>query len=168
MRQNEFEERAEQILRDHNLLSLPIDPVVLASRENIVVRNAKFSDDSIAGALSRRGDSISMLIAADDANARKRFSVAHELGHHFLGHIGEDQDLIDHVDDMYRAEFAEFEKSGRDRKEIAANQFAAALLMPATLVRQQWQITPSVDLMAKSFQVSLEAMGYRLSSLGVL
>ena len=38
----EIEQRAADILREHGLESIPVDPVVLASRLGMAVHNAKF------------------------------------------------------------------------------------------------------------------------------
>ena len=48
--------------------------------------------------------------------------------------------------------------------EIQANWFAAALLMPGELVRIEWDKHLS---MAKMFNVSEEAMGYKLDTLNL-
>jgi len=67
---------------------------------------------------------------------------------------------------------------GTDVEEIEANTFAAALLMPEgivfdhvlKLVRANSQITREALIaeLARIFDVSAEAMGYRLINLGIL
>ena len=49
-----------------------------------VVNNAKFSDDNLLDALlSECGDKVTLLVNGSDPPYRKRFTIAHELGHHF-------------------------------------------------------------------------------------
>jgi Zn-dependent peptidase ImmA (M78 family) len=67
---------------------------------------------------------------------------------------------------------------GTDVEEIEANTFAATLLMPEDivfdhvlkLVRANGQITREtlITELARIFDVSAEAMGYRLINLGIL
>jgi Zn-dependent peptidase ImmA (M78 family) len=89
----EIEKKARDILRQHSLATLPINPILLANRIGIKVNNAKFSDDTIAAMIAERGDNIMVLVNQDDPPYRKRFSIAHELTHHFL-HLFEDGEFI--------------------------------------------------------------------------
>jgi Zn-dependent peptidase ImmA (M78 family) len=66
---------------------------------------------------------------------------------------------------------------GTDAEEIEANRFAAELLMPRAMVMKSVsaivkQTAPSRDelisKLAREFDVSTDAMGYRLINLGVL
>lgn len=161
------EDQAAQILKQHGLYSVPVDPVVLANREGIRVVNAKFADDSLAGMVSRRGSATMVLVDQDNPPRRKRFTIAHELGHHFL-HLQQDGDYIDSDRDLFRGTAKdEGEPIETHRPEIQANWFAAALLMPAALVRKAYSQTSDVEELARIFNVSEEAMGYRLDTLGL-
>jgi Zn-dependent peptidase ImmA (M78 family) len=86
---------------------------------------------------------------------RRRFTLAHELGHHRLGHRQRvDMDV-----------FAE-----ADVSEVDANAFAAEFLMPARKVRSWPTVGSLADVaeIAAYFRVSGKAMLIRLSSLGVI
>ena len=162
-----IEETAKDTLHQHGLYSIPVDPVVLANKLGIRVNNAKFSEPSLAAMLAKRGNSIWILLDESGSPSRKRFSIAHELGHHFL-HLESDGEIVDRNADLFRvSEYATSELTPERRREIEANQFAAALLMPERLVRQVWQDYTSVSDMANLFQVSEESMGYRIASLGL-
>jgi Zn-dependent peptidase ImmA (M78 family) len=165
---SDIEGRAREVLTQHGLYALPIDPVQVANRLGISVNNAKFSDDSWAGLVTKNGSNTRIFVEQSDPPYRKRFSIAHELGHHFL-HLLEDGEIIDKRVDMFR----EREPSGgliseQRLKEIQANWFAAALLMPEDLVRAEWQKNPNIRNMARAFNVSEEAMGYRLDAFDLL
>lgn len=99
---------------------------------------------------------------------RRRFTIAHEIGHWQL-----------HRDGAYEAHARfcrsdEVEATGdRARKarniEREANQFAAALLMPEELVRSHAEeLRRNVGLLARRFDVSGTAMEVRLDDLGLL
>jgi Zn-dependent peptidase ImmA (M78 family) len=164
----EIEKRAREVLRRHGLETLPIDPVVLANREGVKVYNAKFSDDNLVGMIAKRGGDVTMLVNQSDPPARKRFTIAHELGHHFLHLHEQDGQFVDGEANLFREPRAHVEEMTPERRqEIQANMFAAALLMPEDLVRQQWPLLRSVEEMAKLFNVSVPAMGFRIDQLGL-
>ena len=164
----EIERRAVEALRKHGLFSVPVDPVVLANREGIKVHNAKFGDESISGMVARRGANVTMLINHSDPPYRKRFSVAHELGHHFLHLVG-DAEIVTRKIDLFRECMKpEYEEDEDKRKEVEANQFAAGLLMPESLMREVYEKTGGLREMARVFNVSEEAMGIRLNTLGLV
>ena len=163
----EIEQRAKDVLRQHGLESIPIDPVVLANRLGIKVFNAKFSDDNLVGMIAKQGKDVTMLVNQSDPPARKRFTIAHELGHHFL-HLLEDGEFVDGEANLFREERANVEEMTPDRRqEVQANMFAAALLMPEDEVRKAWSDLHSVADLAKMFNVSVEAMGIRIDQLGL-
>ena len=81
------------------------------------------------------------------------------------------------MDSSIRVDFRDSVSSlATDREEIEANRFAAELLMPAPLVIERMRtLTNSgvrgrdrvVNDLANTFDVSAEAMGYRLINLGL-
>lgn len=160
----EIEDQAADILRSHGLFSIPVDPVTLANREGIKVNNAKFSDENLSGLVAKRGPNVTILVNQTDVPFRKRFTIAHELGHHFL-HLLEDGDFVDTQVDLFRD--AEAGEAAPKPVEVQANQFAAALLMPAELVRQAFATKRGLPEMARLFNVSEEAMAIRLARLGL-
>ncbi len=167
MERREIEKRALEVLRRHSLLSIPIDPVLLANKEGIHVRNAKFSDDGISGMVAKRGNVVSMLVDQGDPAYRKRFSIAHELGHHFL-HLVDEGEIVTTKQDLFRESLEEDERSDQRRcHEIEANQFAAALLMPEELVRDVYEHIKDEGELARIFNVSKEAISIRLRTLGL-
>lgn len=163
----EIERRAKEVLRQHGLESVPVDPVVLANKLGIAVHNAKFSDDNIVGMIAKRGDRTTLLVNANDPPFRKRYTIAHELAHHFL-HLLEDGEFVDGEVNLFRQPQEDYEKvSPERRREIQANMFAAALLMPEASVREKWKQGPSLEAMARKFNVSEAAMGFRIDQLGL-
>jgi Zn-dependent peptidase ImmA (M78 family) len=169
----EIEQKARDILRQHGLETIPINPVLLANKLGIKVNNAKFSDDSISAMIARRGENILLLVAQDDPPFRKRFSIAHELGHHFL-HLLEDGEFIDKEADLFRGLEEEAEEEDltslteKRRQEIQSNIFAAALLMPKDIVLEEYKKGLTTEQMAIRFGVSKEAIAIRLSQLRLI
>lgn len=161
----EIERRAKEILAQQGLYSLPINPVHLANRLGVTVNNAKFTDDSLAALISRRSYATRIFVEQSDPPYRKRFSIAHGLGHHFL-HLKEDEEIADKRGDMFQEREPSLEPVSEDRiREIQANWFAVALLMPMELVREEWNRNSGMLHMARVFNVSEEAIGRRVDAL---
>ena len=107
---------------------------------------------------------------------RKRFTLAHELGHFMLhiapsGSVNNFQPILD--------ESLSFNRDDNwDYKEMEANSFAAQLLMPVDLIKievakihhNNGNITQeeAIEELAETFNVSSQAMEYRLKSIGAL
>ena len=164
---SDVERRAKEVLTQHGLYSVPVDPVLLANRLGVTVNNAKFSDDTWAALLAKRDNTTRIFVEQSDPPYRKRFSIAHELGHHFL-HLLNEGEIVDKRTDMFREKEPDVGSMSEERmREIQANWFAAALLMPEDLVRVEWLRNPSLRPIAELFNVSEEAMGYRLDTLNL-
>jgi Zn-dependent peptidase ImmA (M78 family) len=164
----EIEDKASQLLKKNGVAPTPpIDPVALAVSENIRVKLATFRDESVVGMISRQGGTFVIYVNDNDHITRKRFTIAHELGHYCLGHLDNRENYVDKDSYLFRQGFLSEERRGsKDHwPEIQANIFAAALLMPQELVQEHCGRHPSLKSMARVFQVSQQAMQYRLDAL---
>ena len=99
---------------------------------------------------------------------RKRFTIAHELGHFFL-HIKDQEKprtlIADYSSEvMFRT--SNIQRSAeRQQLEIEANFFAAELLMPEDKVKEIYQIVKNTEKVADFFWVSNQAMQFRLANI---
>jgi Zn-dependent peptidase ImmA (M78 family) len=102
--------------------------------------------------------------------------MAHELAHYSLKHK-EGEDHLDRNFTVLRRD--ENSSTGTDDQEIEANYFAACLLMPEGFLRRDVaQLAkfngesalgePEIFSLAKKYEVSKAAMGYRLVNLGLI
>lgn len=112
---------AWRILICENINSLPVSTSRLCRNMGIKIKWFQPSDNN--DGFSTIIDGVPhIFVAADLFPPRARFTVAHELGHLLLGHIG-DRRLVNH------------EPSVNDNPiECAANSFAARLLAPACVL----------------------------------
>ena len=160
-------------LWDGRALPIPIESIADSHADLLVLEK---SPDEMAAAqgLVEPGDgqTISGLLLparreiwvnAEEARAwpnRRRFTIAHELGHWYLHQSGQQSLFCRHgsVD----------EDPGADRPElpeieVEANWFAASLLMPAEMVRRQYERTGGdFGRLCQIFKSSGAAMGRRL------
>lgn len=170
MKRSEIEERATKILHDHGLLYAPVDPLKIAKALDVKVLNAVFSEGNKSGAIVKRGKNFQIYVNTNDAPARKRFTIAHEIGHQLLHmSLGSDSEFVDTEDNFRTSSPAEDAHWNDERqKEWEANAFAAALLMNGALVQQEWNECKDPNFLAWKFQVSPTAMTIRLNQLGLL
>lgn len=157
--------RALDLIQRHNILEPPVNVERIAEDLGIEVRSTNF-EDNVSGLLVRRGDEVVLGVNADHSENRQRFSIAHEIGHfvlHMTKPIFVDECLI-----RFRNQAS---KDGVNREEIEANAFAAELLMPEHLVRQEmdsldyWD-EDTVEQLSRKFKVSQDAFVFRLTNLG--
>lgn len=120
--------------------------------------------------IEKLGDSFRITVLADQPITRRRFSIAHELGHLFL-HMGYciDEDLWNsNKDNSYFRSFS-------GEKEYQAHEFAAALLMPKNEFKNEMskhfnseEFFYDMEAVAEHFNVSEEAAINRGRWLGIL
>lgn len=83
---------------------------------------------------------------------RTRFTLAHELGHILLGHNSSSRIIS-------------FESTNPE--DILANEFAAELLAPLSMLKREEFFSSSLTELAHKYQVSKEMMMWRLKSTGL-
>jgi Zn-dependent peptidase ImmA (M78 family) len=167
--------QAEHIAELYGKNSVPINVENIAQSLGLDVSHADLGPD-VSGLLISDGAKAQVCVQKKDPLVRKRFTIAHEIGHYFLRHQFESGEHV-HVDKgNYISQRGPKASDGIDPKEIEANQFAASLLMPTNAIRQRilklTGASPLLDqhisLLAKEFQVSEQAMTIRLTGLGLL
>jgi len=170
--------KAAQKLLDslgENRLPVRIDEI---AKKYAILQIEDISDE-ISGILVPRpaesGRKWIIVVNKNHSIERRRFSMAHELGHLVLHEY-----KTPHADGVKKVRFRDADSSlGTDRDEIEANQFAAELLMPAKLLiprLQQlglgtWDDTAvktsssAVQKLAADFRVSEQALVLRIGNL---
>jgi Zn-dependent peptidase ImmA (M78 family) len=139
----------------------PVDPYSLARQLGIDVYTAALPADVSGMLVKREGTEPAIYLNADDPDVRQRFTAAHELGH-YMRHVGDGTADLSFVDK--RDPIAE---KGTDVEEVFANAFAANLLMPQGDVRRLHGEKLGPAAMARHFGVSIAALNFRLTNLGL-
>jgi len=138
-----------------------VDPIAIANKHNIEVVANPFLD--VDGMIEKKEDG-SVVITYNNTTHpnRQRFTIAHELGHYFKGHLNGTSKKL-------RDPSKNFTKDNFDIHEVEANRFAASLLMPKeTIEHLIFEKGYDITQTAKILEVSTGALVYRLENLGIL
>ena len=170
MARRSAEDAAQALLARWQITDLPTPIERLAELEGATIVRRP-AEGAQSGFLYRDGSNKIIGVNSKTSAKRQRFTVAHEIGHLVL-HPSNGL-IVDHQIDNRD----ELSSLGIDQREIEANAFAAALLMPRDhVISQIRQVVQQPDvprherlilLLAKKFDVSSAAMSYRLINLGI-
>ena len=112
---------AWRILIDYHATALPVRALAICQALGISVRRTSLTDAPEGRSVALNGRPV-ILLAEGPSPERRRFTLAHELGHIILGHVG-------------RVGLLNREPSPEDDPlEQAANVFASRLLAPACVL----------------------------------
>lgn len=149
--------------------------------DNIIVNQGikliPHKEDGFSGILVVENGQATIGYAENETRVRQRFTKAHELGHFMLHRGG---NLFIDKKNVSQSWYRPSNNSGpsTEWQEWEANEFAACILMPEHLVREELekiQIDYSdndkgvswIQTLAKKFDVSVSAMSIRISKLGL-
>ncbi|WP_197496316.1 ImmA/IrrE family metallo-endopeptidase [Gallibacterium salpingitidis] len=153
---------AETVLNSFWNKVIPVDPIAIAKCFGINVVYDNLPGDA-SGALVKTKDMDYPIILVDqsDPDVRKRFTIAHEIGHYIYNTFILELKNYEKID--YRNSKS---SGGTDTEEIFANKFAAALLMPESYLKKLDLSNRSIVIEQSAIlRVSAEALNYRLDSL---
>ncbi|MEL6773242.1 MAG: ImmA/IrrE family metallo-endopeptidase [Pseudomonadota bacterium] len=159
LKQKQLMRRAELVLKEYGLLTLPIDLEALAASAEISLRADRMAE-GVSGMLLRYGDQFGIMYATHlDNEGFERFSIGHEFGHYFVdGHL----DHIPFDGGMHRSR-AGFVSD--DPYEREADYFSAGLLMPSSLIRpvlrRAEEGLESIEALCNAAKASLTASAIR-------
>lgn len=163
--------RARQLVQAADISTAPVPIEKLAHQIGAVIRMEPF-DGRLSGMVHRQADGTAVIgINRKQSVYRRRFTIAHELGHLLLH-----EDKLLHVDERFPIGFRTgISGFAIDSKEIEANQFAAELLMPESFllkdigqVQEDLDIEEVIERLSQIYDVSREAMAIRLSALNLI
>ncbi len=161
---------AKNLLKQEAVVTFPVKLNKLAQSLGIEIKEMTFNEN-ISGLLKRKSKNGTPVIVVNenDREQRKRFTIAHEIGH-FILHSNASL----HVD----PEMVHFRDENSSRavsiEEIQANQFAAELLMPTENLTKDLQklyvpskdnVSEIIDDLAEKYNVSSMAMTIRVGNL---
>ena len=164
------ERTADEILETLGVAEPPIPIHKVVRHLGLQLQHTELGDD-VSGVLVVRGGHGLIGVNITDSRVRQRFSIAHECGHYVLHR----RSAKLFIDKTYLAFRDGRSSTGQYRQERDANAFAAALLMPESMLRsvleaKQYDVEDENDLdeFARTFEVSRQALTYRIANLGLL
>jgi Zn-dependent peptidase ImmA (M78 family) len=152
--------------------SIPVDVFAIARGEGIQVEEVEI-EPSVSGFLVVKDGEVVIGVNQSHHPYRKRFTVAHELGHYKI-HGAETPSNVfsDSGETVFFRDVAS--EGGLHEQERQANQFAADLLMPKNQLKKLISSPlksgdeDAIRKLALKFDVSFTAMSIRLSNLKLL
>ena len=163
-KRRQLELKARDLLRELELDEIPVDVFGVAEALGVQIQ-MDLADEELSGALYRDNEAGPLIgVNGRHHKNRQRFTVAHEIGHLLLH---DESVFVDRV--FHRSRVS---SEAIDPLEIEANGFAAALLMPEDLLlaqvdRERPLRSDTVEDLARRFEVSAQAMAFRLENLRV-
>lgn len=173
LKKDDIESKANDLLKQFSINKPPIPIVDIVLGMGLGIEEDEFGE-SVSGFIVSKSNKNVIGVNSSESEVRKRFTIAHELGHFLLHSNKKDFIFISKV--HYRNDLS---STGELRKEREANSFAASLLMPEELIKKEIQriekrskkelsIEELSDQLAKKFNVSQVAMTYRLTNLNYI
>lgn len=152
--------KAQDVLRSYWDGRIPVDLFALARALGVNIVGGLEAEEEGAGLCAVVScDTVSpkVRLSSSALELRRRFALAHAIGHVCLRHQGDFYDRI-----------ATYSVTERDSAEAACNRFAMELLMPESAIKNLIVKRNVTDLrrLAQLFAVSEVAMRYRLQRLG--
>lgn len=171
IRRKLIRETVERLLNKSGTTEAPVDVEAIASQEGALVTSAPNEEDVSGFLLHLPGNAPIIGVNTLHHAVRKRFTVAHELGHLMLHSKTEL-----HIDRLVVKMRDRRASEGTDHEEIEANRFAAEILMPEEFLRADLiNLGPvtadddqAISNLATRYKVSKQAMTIRLTSLGLI
>jgi Zn-dependent peptidase ImmA (M78 family) len=166
------DELASQLLAEQGIKTIPVAVDKIAKALGAQLRYSPL-DEELAGMVFVKGGVPIIGVNSLHHPNRQRFTIAHEIAHLRL-HRDEITRAV-HVDKGFGEPMLKRDAAsatGTERLEIDANQFAAALLMPRSIL-EDILAGQSVDIedersledLAKRFRVSRATLQYRIRNL---
>lgn len=171
-RRNSIQKLVDGIL-DFNVLRRPPIELIgdIMKKRNIIFEERNEDDSEFYGIYIEINDTKIIFVNSNMYEPRKNFTIAHELGHHYLGHTLTNGAII--------CDKSALDASNKERSETEkeADYFASCLLMPKELImikkkdfenqNNNYSNDELIAYFKDFFKVSKEALGYRLTELNI-
>lgn len=169
IRRKLIRQTVSSLLNEAGVSAPIVDVKAIAQMKGALVVEEPIEKADFSGFLYRTSGSPPIIgVNSKHSLSRKRFTIAHELGHMLL-HPTNGVHVDEAVIQMRDSRASE----GTDEQEIESNRFAAELLMPREFLEADFQTMGAIHAddedamarLAKRYGVSPQAMAIRLSSL---
>ena len=152
---------ARKILKDCRIAEPPVDVKCILEKQGYEYIEVDTFPKNVDALFIETDTACYFAVNSKHHLHRKRFSVAHELGHILLKHSVGYYDAEISIDNPPTFQT---HTSAEDGFEKEANAFAGELLIPLDMLKKEFGPTPDIGVLAKKFLVSKAAMGVAVST----
>lgn len=145
---------AQDLIEDSKIKESPVSlqKVIehLQTKQNISIQKYSFSD-KISGLLVQLkddGGNENTVIGFNENHpwCRRRFTIAHEIGHFLLGHTCNKDQLA------------------KTHEEKEADIFASELLAPKSILKKDFKLNPNIPALALKYKVSQQSIAIKIQT----
>ena len=145
------------------LITAPVDVYGLADALGITIKEERL-DDAVSGSLQKEKGEFYITVNSEHSGNRKRFTIAHEIGHFILHDHLIGEGIYDNM--AYRSDDNRKNPNINQFHETEANRFAASILMPEPLINDlRSRGIRTIPGLAAALGVSQQAMRIRMESI---
>lgn len=148
---------AGKILKESRIEAPPVDLVAILRKHGIEYEEVKDFPDTVDALIIEDGAKVYAAVNSRHHLHRRRFSLAHELGHYFLHKDGKFEEPI--TIDSPPSE--DDEPGSKDPAEIEADLFAGELLVPLEMLKLY--VKKDIPELSKIFLVSEQVVSIAIS-----
>lgn len=155
---NQFvRQMARKILAESKVKTPPVDLIQILSAHGIGYEEVEDFPDTVDALIVEDGSKVYAAVNANQHLHRRRFSLAHELGHYFMHRHGMPEEAIT-IDNPPSDDIGTATKSPA---EIEADLFAGELLVPLEMLKPYVQ--KGIPELSKLFLVSEQVISIAIS-----
>lgn len=150
---------ARKLLDKHGIKQPPVDLQKLVEDEGLEYDEVDYFPDEVDAMIIPIEGRIVAAVNVNQAPNRRKFSLAHELGHHFLH---QDRSVLEERITIDSGHERTCGKS-KDVYEVEADMFASELLIPLAFLKSIYKKGMSIPEVAEIFMVSEAAASVAVS-----
>lgn len=150
---------ARALLERNQITSPPVDLKFLVAKEGLQYEEVDYFPDDVDALIINHEGVITAAVNKNHHPNRRRFSLAHELGHHFL-HC--DRSVLEDVSTIDTP--ARDDVHGKDVYESEADIFAGELLVPLPFLKTAYKADMTAKDLATLFEVSEHVAAIAIST----
>jgi Zn-dependent peptidase ImmA (M78 family) len=142
---------ARELLKRCDITEPPVDLRVVAEKQGLEYQEVDYFTEDVDGMVVQMEGRVIAVANLNQSPTRRRFSLAHELGHHLLH---PDRTVLDDQASIDSPPPGPHEFSGKDPYEAEADIFAGELLVPLPMLKRLFKSGMTAADVARLFAVS--------------
>lgn len=150
---------ARDLLKQCNISEPPIDLRVVAEKLGLGYEEVDYFPDDVEALIVAMDDRTVAVVNKNFPKNKRRFTLAHELCHHYLH---KDRSVLEETTTIDSPSTSGHDPSAKDPFEVEAEIFAGELLIPLTILKKHYKPGFTANDIARIFEVSEAAASVAL------